>query len=337
MKTSLPVIFLSLAVSTIAYADIYTSQQDNDIEAAISTTLFTKVDVDKDGKVTFDEIYNYRIKEDKKRDEAQAQELFTKCDKNKDGKVGASELKVISFESVDFGANGKPDECSVPKEVIEMMDENGDGFLTKKEVMAMTANRGRPPKKIRERIEKQAEKRREKYQKEQFKRCDKDNDNFLTLREAASMRCSFYTEKFDAQDKNGDELISLKEMMMDVEPIQFENDLVDDGGMAGGIPDGSHLDARSVERQMPPLVKLQIRMSTCDKNDNGKLEMSETAGKKCSIDITFFNSVDHNGDSVIDDSEVNRVRMKQTFDELDSNHDGWLDKKEFKGSRIRYM
>ncbi len=317
-----PISVLALAISTTSQASTF-SMPDDDIEKAISSTLFTKVDVDKDGKVSLDEIINFRMLEEKKRSEERADEMLAQCDKNKDGKIGGDELQKFSIDEYIPTEPTDPNDCRVPEEVLDMMDTNSDGFISRKEVIEGSMQHHRPPKKIADKLKKKQDERMKKYQKEQFERCDKDKNEYLTLREAASMNCMIYTEMFDARDKNTDSLISLEEMMADVKAPVYEG------------PEGEQPDMGDYE--MPASVKLNMLLSTCDKNDNGKLELSETASKECEVEMSLFNASDHNSDGAIDYTETRRLGIKDTFDELDLNSDGWLDKKEFKGSRIRYM
>ncbi len=320
MKTAFPLLFLTLAISTVTHGSIY-SPVDDDIEKVVSATLFAKVDTDKNNKVSLEEIYIFRTQEDRKRKEARADEMIAKCDKNKDGKVGGDELESFSMDDFDPSVHTDPNDCRVPSDILIMMDQDGDGFVTKKEVIDASMQRRRPPKRMQDKLDKKQAERMKKHQQEQFGRCDKDKDEFLTLREAASMHCNMYTEMFDTRDENGDSLISPEEMQADVKPPKFEPSF--------GRPD--------IEHNIPPSISLEMKLSTCDKNENDQLELTETASKECAVDLNFFNSVDHNSDGSIDFSETQRMHMKKTFDELDTNKDGWLDKKEFKGSRVRYM
>lgn len=325
MKNSFPVLFLTLSLTTAAYGTSYGgSALDNDIEQAISTTLFDKIDIDKNNKVSFDEVYEFRIQSERKRNEKHANDFMTKCDKNKDGKVGEDELIKLSLDDREMShtqLTNNDGDCQAPIEILEIMDADGDGFITKEEVIDMAMHHRRPPRKTKKKMKERQEQRMRKHQQERFERCDTDKDQFLTLREAASMHCHIYTEMFDARDKDGDALISQQEMQEDVKPPEFDNDS----------------DPYDIERNMPPSALLQMKMSNCDKNENGKLELNETGDKGCEIDLPYFNSVDSNADGAIDYSEMKRMNMKQSFDEMDANNDGWLDKKEFKGSRIRYL
>jgi Ca2+-binding EF-hand superfamily protein len=260
-----------------------------------------------------------------RRNEKRADEAMAKCDANKDGRISANEVEKVSYDEIDF-SKGKPDDCRVPAPVLENMDLNGDGIITRQEIITSADVSRRPPRRMRKVMKKQQQERMRKFQKKQFKRCDKDQSNYLTLREAASMKCNIYTEMFDARDKDGDQLISVEEMMADVKPPRFE---VED------VADKKRIIEQ--ERKMPPHISLQRKMFECDKNGNGKLDIAETASKECEVDLSYFNSVDANADKAIDSIELRRVRMKVQFDQLDKNKDSFLDKKEFIGSRIRYM
>ncbi len=323
MKTSLSILFAMLAMNTALHASMY-APPDDGYEKAISTTLFNKVDTDNDGKVTFEEIYEFRTADERKRNKTQADEILRKCDENKDGEIAKDELGEPITYTYDPRSLIDPNHCPFNTESMEMIDIDEDGVISKKELMDMPSNQQRPSKKIRKKMKTQQDKQMQELQKEQFKRCDKDEDQFLTLREAASMNCNIYTEIFDSKDKDSDSLLSEKEMMASAEPPKFE-----------GMPDEGSQDHYKYE--MPPATLLEMQMSTCDENDNNRLELIEMGGKECEVELTFFNSVDENGDGAIDHTETKRMHMKHTFDELDANKDGWLDDTEFVGSRIRYM
>ncbi len=324
MKTSFSILFAMLAMNTALHASSYAYELDDSYEKAISATMFNKVDTDKDGRVTFEEIYEFRTADERKRNKTQADDILRKCDKNKDGEIAKDELAEQTTYTYDPQAHIDPNYCPLNTETMEMVDIDEDGVISKKELMNMSSNQQRPSKKIRKKMKSRQDKQMQELQKEQFKRCDKDEDQFLTLREAASMNCNIYTEMFDTKDKDSDSLLSEKEMMASAEPPKFEGKLGNNG-------------YEEYKYEMPPSTLLMMQMSTCDENDNNKLELIEMGGKECEVDLTFFNSVDENGDGAIDHTETKRMHMKQTFDELDANKDGWLDDKEFVGSRIRYM
>ena len=327
-KHAFSTLIIMLGISSISYADSspYTPE-NSDIEKAISNTLFTQMDSNKDKKVSFDEVFAYRTKEEKRRYESRANRMIKECDKDKDGRVSLkNEIFKLSFDDIpSFDTPPKKiSECHVPKEIIEIFDLNSDGYITKDEFLnSMIQEQGRPPKRIRKKQKERLEKRMIKQQEKQFKRCDKDNNQYLTLREAASMRCNIFTEMFDARDKDGDALISLQEMTAKIDPLQFDK-------LYNEKPP-------TKQHKMPPLISLEIKISECDKNENGKLELSETTTTNCEVDLSFFNTIDRNNDRAVDRQEMKQARMKKGFDRLDKNKDGFLDKKEFKGSELRYL
>ncbi len=320
------IIMLGISSTSYAYSSPYSPEND-DIEKAISNTLFTQMDSNKDKKISFDEVFAYRIKEEKKQYESRANRMLKKCDKNKDGRISLKdEIFKLSFDDIPSFDTPPTEisECHVPEEVIEIFDSNNDGYISKDEfINSMVQEQGRPPKRIRKKQKERQEKRMIKQQTKQFKRCDKDNNQYLTLREAASMRCNIFTEMFDARDKDGDALISLQEMTATIDPLKFDRIYNE--------------EPPTKQHKMPPLISLDIKISECDKNENGKLELSETTATNCEVDLNFFNTIDRNNDRAVDRQEIKQAQMKKGFDRLDKNKDGFLDKKEFKGSELRYL
>ena len=320
------IIMLGISSTSYAYSSPYSPAND-DIEKAISNTLFTQMDNNKDKKISFDEVFAYRAKEEKKQYESRANRMLEKCDKNKDGRISLKdEIFKLSFDDIPSFDTPPTEisECHVPEEVIETLDLNNDNYITKDEFLnSMAQEQGRPPKRIRKKQKERQEKRMAKQQAKQFKLCDKDNNQYLTLREAASMRCNIFTEMFDARDKDGDALISLQEMTATINPLKFDRIYNEK------LPTKQH--------KIPPLISLDIKISECDKNENGKLELSETTATNCEVDLNFFNTIDRNNDRAVDRQEIKQARMKKGFDRLDKNKDGFLDKKEFKGTELRYL
>ncbi len=310
---------VSIAISFTASATSFIPPEDMEMDNLVSSVLFKKVDSNTDNKVSFEEVFQYRVAEEEKQALASANDFFKHCDKNNDGKVGGDELVKVNLESYmpEIADGG----CTAPTEILDMIDFNMDGFITREEIMTTTGRHSKPPPKIRKRLEAQQDKRKKEQELKRFERCDKSKDQYLSFREAASMDCGMYTEIFDLRDKDGDQLVSKEEMLLEieeptfpVEPMPIEN-----------------------KSKMPPLAKLQGAFYQCDKNENGQLELSETVSKACEVDMVFFNSVDINADGAVDESEMEKKRMKQSFDKMDTDNNGYLNIKEFKGNQIRYL
>ncbi len=319
IKSLCSIFTATVAISFTASATSFIPTEDMEMDKVVSKVLFKKVDSNKDDKVSFEEVFQYRIEEDERQAVSSVNDFFKRCDKNNDGKVGGDELVKVNLET--YMPEIADDGCTAPVEMLDMVDFNMDGFITREEILSTAGRYGKPPPKMRKKLEAQQSKRKRKQELERFKGCDKSKDQFLSFREAASMECGMYTEIFDLRDKDGDQLISQEEMLLVIEEPAFpvEPMLIED------------------KSKMLPLDVLLGAFYRCDENENEKLELSETVSKSCEVDMVFFNSVDFNADGAVDEKEMNKKRMKQSFDKMDADNNGYLSIKEFKANQIRYL
>lgn len=293
---------------------------------------FKSVDLNSDGKISFDEREEFKEKNKLAREKREASNLIKGCDKNKDGMIGLNELPAedemrFQLDMVDSSEMKNIEEmltsrCMIPKEVLEIMDFNEDGLITPDELLQGISSDRTPNKKIEKKMNKKRLSREAKRRKKEFSKCDTNGDEILTLREAFSMRCNLhlYTEQFDAYDTNSDSVLTIDELAKVVKPVEFQP------------PEDPEFVKR--RKNMPPLSRLQAAMYECDKDEDGRLSKSETVGVRCEQDLVYFDTVDHNLDGYVTNKEIDRMRSKQVFDRMDKNKDGFLDAKEYKGKRV---
>jgi len=289
---------------------------------------FKNTDLNKDGKISLQELLDYQEIRKKARATKEADRLIKGCDKNKDGMISLNELPSedemqlqindVEFSEVADFEKVMSSRCMFPKEILEMMDLNEDGVVTRDEILLGVSSSRAPNKKIEKKMEKKMLSRETKRRKKEFSKCDVNADEILTLREAFSMRCNLnlFTEQFDAYDSNKDGILTADEIAKVVKPVKFTPP-----------EDPKYIERR---KKMPPLSRLQSSMYECDKDEDGRLSKSETVGARCEQDLVYFDTVDHDSDGYVTFEEIERMRTKQRFDRQDTNKDGFLDAKEFK-------
>ena len=327
------IIAVSLMTSSTFATTYYQEDIDEDYQKILSKKFLKKIDSNKDKKVSFDELLAYKTKKQRERLKNNIDRLYKTCDKNKDDKIDKTEVVKVNFEApviYDDQHNGKM-ACSLNTDKLSAYDNNGDGFIDKKEAEDIVNYR--PNKKFRK-IQKLRQKKRASIQaKKSFKHCDKDHDEQLSLREAASINCNMVTEQFDAHDKNKDGYLSLEERLIEI-PY---NEYAYPKGTNPPVVDTFYLPPSDVKYTPTPFDLLQTAFSLCDKNEDGRFAKSEAIGKSCKQEMWFFNQTDRNNDGFINDLELEAATLKNSFEQMDTDKNGFLEGKEFKGSQIRYL
>jgi len=290
---------------------------------------FKQVDANSDNKISFDELFQFQEKQKNDRAEKEMNKILTQCDKNKDGMISKNELTkdkdmetmmnqvdIYDEEAMEKRMN---QQCMFPEEAMDFIDENGDGSVTREEMMQTMHSGRRQNKKSERKMEQKMQKREAKRKEKQFTVCDTNVDSVLSLREVVSMKCGMhmFTEEFDKRDVDKNNHLSIEELTALIKPIKYR---------APGEP--SEAERR---KKMPPLVRLETSMYECDADEDGRLGKNETIEANCEQDMPFFDSVDHNQDGYVSTDEIQRQRMKKHFDRMDKNKDGELDRSEFKG------
>lgn len=284
----------------------------------IGNNSFKMVDVNNNGKITFKEFqdYNELVKQENgKRD---ADQLIKRCDKDKDGMISLSELPTEETMNDRVKNSDLSFHCMLPKEILELMDLNEDGLLTLEEAKKGLSSNHQPNKKVKKKLQKKMLSKEATRRKKEFSHCDTNFDEILTLREAMSKNCSLhlYTEQFDAYDTNSDLILTLEEIAKEahqVKATQSEN-------------------SKLIERRknMPPLERLQSAFFDCDADEDDRLNKAETIEARCEQDLAYFDTVDYDLDGYITHNELQRMKSKEQFDNMDKNKNGHLEEKEYK-------
>ena len=288
---------------------------------------FKDMDKNNDGKISFEETISYQKSQKEQRKKEEFDRILKSCDKNNDGTISKDEFTpeknffdrmggAVFVEGKNSPEAPFKNTCMLPPFALDIMDFNEDGILTVDEVKRAVMSDKPPTQKAKEKLEKKMNNVEVKRKSKQFKKCDKNQDEMLSLREAVSSKCSIimFTEEFDAHDSNGDRYISMEEIGKKIKPAMRESDLPPLEALKG----------------MPPLVRLEMIMHECDKNQNEQLETSETLTPRCEVDFSLFESVDHNQNGAIEQNEIQRMHQKENFDRNDKDKDGYIDKAEYK-------
>jgi len=290
---------------------------------------FKTIDANSDNKISLDELFKYQEKQKNDRAEKEISKMLSQCDKNKDGMISKNELTkekdmAMMMDQVDIYDEDAMEkrmkqQCMFPEEAMDFLDENGDGSVTREEMLLTMHSGRRPSKKVEKKREQKMQKREAKRKGKQFIVCDTNTDSVLSLREVVSMKCGMhmFTEEFDKRDIDKSDYLSLEELTAYMKPMRYR---------APGEP--SDAERR---KKMPPLMRLETALYECDADEDGRLGKHETIDANCEQDMPFFDSVDHNQDGYISADELQRQRMKKQFDRMDKNKDGELDRSEFKG------
>ncbi|HIO91426.1 MAG TPA: hypothetical protein EYG68_01095 [Leucothrix mucor] len=324
------VIALSLLSSSAFATSYYQEEIDEDYEKILSKKFLIKIDANNDKKISFDELLAYKTKKTQQRLTNSINALFNRCDKNKDDKIDKTEVVKVNVYSSrtyygSYNTYSAPQRCAFNIDRLNAYDTNEDGVLDRSEAEGAVSYR--PNKKLRKKQQSQEKKRQNRQAKESFKRCDKDSDQQLSLREAASMDCNMVTEQFDAHDKNKDGYLSLKERLLNIKYSDYAKPKKPKNQYASNYKPYT----------LTPLDILQSSFYSCDKNTDGRLAKAETASKECVQELWFFNQTDRDDDGFISNKELQTAILKQSFDAMDNDKNGLLEGKEFKGSKVRYL
>ncbi len=284
-------------------------------------SAFKKMDKNNDDRISFDEQISYQQAQKEKRKLKEFKRIIKDCDKDNNGVISDKEF---SAEKALFGMmptepHLQTNKCMLPPFARDIMDFNEDGILTIEEVKRAVMSDKPPTPQAKQKVEDKLQQMEVKHKTKQFEKCDVNKDQLLSLREAFSVNCRITnsTEDYDSHDTNLDNYLSVEEISKKVKPITPKNDLPPE-----------------VLKGMSPLDRLEMRFFQCDKNSDERLDKDETRSSACHVEEELFSKADRNQDNAIEQSEMRRLRMQQSFDRNDKNHDGFLDKTEFKPEMI---
>jgi Ca2+-binding EF-hand superfamily protein len=309
--------------------------------------LFDRLDANKDGFITPDEAGG----EEKKR---LFERLLRTVDKNKDGKLSREEFAegiktreeapreeragiptlAQVLERFDKNGDGKLSKEEAPermKENFDRLDANKDGVLDKEELGRSLALFGGPAG-------------GQAFYEEMFKRQDANKDGKLTADEVPEERREQFTAMLKrlGKEKEG---VTLEEFVRFVSqrpggpgqpPPQYPP-----GGTFGLYAAGPLLRALDTDQDgelsAAEIAAAPKTLLTLDKNGDGKLTREELIPQPPAVGIpglpvqgNFFERLreaDKDGDGKLSKEEAPPF-LRERFDQLDANKDGFLDKDE---------
>jgi len=248
---------------------------------------------------------------------------FTKIDANKDGKLTFEEIKVFTIEMAKEEQEGKISDEEMEdiekglKEHFNDADTNGDEFIDEEEfhianerhVTEEFNKQSQPPEKKRE-----TDSKMYKEMEKQFKNTDKDNDGKVTKEEMLDFmkedgyplpesEQSSFDEEFKVKDANNDNALDLEEFMTLLD--DFYEEMSDKFTKIDANKDGK-------------LTFEEIKVFTIEmakEEQEGKISDEEMEDIEKALKEEF-NDDDTNGDEFIDEEEFQNGHERQVTEEF---------------------
>jgi Ca2+-binding EF-hand superfamily protein len=261
--------------------------------------------------------------------------MFQQMDTNENESITKLEI-LVSYQQRMRGFGVPPvsvrkrDELKDFKERLTSCDKNEDGNLTLIEATAkgcyLTSDvfleySSNPKKsfKIAD-IKKSPTNGKSNRANLMFKKCDKNQDNKVSLVEATSMFCHITSDMFIEMDENNDSFL-LKEDLKK---------------MFGKRDKPLRPKFEEMAKNMPKEMLIPMAFSMCNENRDEKMTKKEA--QKCGIDMKLFNAFDSDKSETIEENDLEIIQVRREFDMVDMNEDKKINAKEFAermGNRCR--
>lgn len=255
-------------------------------------------------------------------------ELFSKLDANSDGKVTAEEVG--------------EDQKRLFDRIVSLGDKDKDGQLTKEEFAA-----GLRPQQGGDRPAFRPGGDRPQIDPEQaFSRMDSNGDGKIELSELPEQRREFFERMMQFGDRNGDKALDLAEFKA-IQNRGSATTATPQRGMDGRFGAGFAVFAALDTNRDGSLSSEEVAAATSvlkklDKNGDGKIEGEELrpAGPTGQVgqggSDRFLADIDKDKDGKISKDEAPE-RLKENFDRVDTNGDGFIDAAERRAMFARFQ
>ena len=154
----------------------------------------------------------------------------------------------------------------------------------------------------------------------QFKQCDSNNDQQLTLVEATSLRCRHISsDTFIRLNTDKNKYLTKREL----------SKMYDESVEPRRMP-------FRIMKEMPPEAQIQIAFGECDEDKNRKMSIDEA--KACELSMEIFEKFDYDTSNTIEQNDLEMIQKKAEFKMVDMNSNNKIELKEFAermGNRCR--
>ena len=293
----------------------------SELNNKVSKVRFDYIDNNQDSKLSEQEFLTYEKDKHQFQETSRTNALIESCDSNGDKQISLDEVPeqyvdvpVIYEESVIPHTR-----CFMTKHHFRFKDINKDDILTFDELIAKQPITVMPYPIARDSKEEMF-----KYLKKKYKKCDENNDDKLSKKEATSTSCHMPSNHFTEADTNNDGYLTLQEVL-DMATKKYE-----ERPQAQPVPS-------QVPKNAPKEVRLMMSMQRCDTNKDRKISEAELTTENCGFTKEEFIKVDYNKDGYFSQEDMATFNLLRNFRRLDSNQDGFLSFEEFKkSSRVYY-
>ena len=153
----------------------------------------------------------------------------------------------------------------------------------------------------------------------EFKECDSNNDEKLTLVEATSKWCHITSDTFARLDTDKNNYLAKSEL----------SKMYDENTKPRRMP-------FKIMKEMPPEAQIHIAFGQCDEDRNRKMSIDEA--KKCELPMEIFEKFDYDKSNSIEQNDLEMMEKQREFKMVDMNSNNKIDPKEFSermGNRCR--
>jgi len=223
----------------------------------------------------------------------------------------------------------KRDDLKFFKEGLERCDKNEDGEITliewtsdmcyrNSETFLQYSSNYEKSFKINE-VKNTPKHDKDEETNHQFKKCDSNNDQKLTLVESTSKWCHITSDEFSRFDTDNNNYLVKNEL----------SKMYDENTKPSKI-------SFKIMKNMPSEVQISIAFGRCDEDKNAK--MSRDEAKACELPMETFEKFDYDKSNTIEKNDLEMMQKRREFEIVDMNSNDKIEPKEFMermGNRCR--